>query len=144
MSALASRLPRAMGVRVHLLGLHPARGSQSRQLLDEADGHIEWFQKDVEQWLEVANPQEPSTMADRPDDVADVSFEAIAKKRASLLEPETVRGLIEQWEVGDLSIPGDIDRSLLAHARNALGRMLEGEERHDLRSHFREFVKKRL
>jgi uncharacterized LabA/DUF88 family protein len=35
-------IAQSFGVRVHLIGIHPSRGSQSKQLLQEADTTTEW------------------------------------------------------------------------------------------------------
>jgi uncharacterized LabA/DUF88 family protein len=39
------------GVRVHLAGIKPARGSQSPDLIQEADAHTEWTEADVQSFL---------------------------------------------------------------------------------------------
>ncbi|MDK9721968.1 MAG: NYN domain-containing protein [Rhodospirillales bacterium] len=46
------------GVRVHLIGIAPCRGSQSPQLMQEADTTLEWNKATVETFLKLQHHQE--------------------------------------------------------------------------------------
>lgn len=56
------------GVRVHILGIKPARGSQSLSLLREADTSHEWAADDLKSFLKCEPPTPaPFPAASRPD-----------------------------------------------------------------------------
>ena len=51
------------GVRVHLLGIKPARGSQSNFLLQEADAAYQWEASDLRSFLRCSPHVEPDALA---------------------------------------------------------------------------------
>lgn len=53
-------LAQQFGVRVHLIGIHPARANQSRSLQQEADTLVEWDASIVRRFLSYAPPVTPS------------------------------------------------------------------------------------
>ena len=53
------QLAQEYGVRVHLLGIKPARGSQSILLLQEADATYEWEASDLRTVIKIKLPTEP-------------------------------------------------------------------------------------
>lgn len=96
------------GVRVHLLGIKPSRGSQSLFLLQEADSTHEWGDSIVGRFLTFV-PRGAESMA---------LLTVIAGFRSTA------------------HIPREIDSVLLARARTVIGRDLEPKEKKALRMRF--------
>jgi uncharacterized LabA/DUF88 family protein len=131
------------GVRVHLVGIVPSRGSQSQLLLQEADTTTEWSREQVAEFLKLANVEQsgrsPSGETDGGADrnrfelqTINVLFESVATEVASSLPPDVSDTLIKQS-----TLPRDIDGRLLALARIKLGRLLNSQEKIELRASFR-------
>lgn len=138
------------GVRVHLLGMVPSRGSQSHQLLQEADTTTEWQADTIASFLalrEVAS-LEPSIVAMG---LASTSLERVpAGDPASQIEAAVaafvanltdidLEGVLAYW-VTERGVPADFDRRLLPICRDALGRQLERLEMRQMRSAFQKAV----
>ncbi|MGV6875925.1 NYN domain-containing protein [Pseudochelatococcus sp. B33] len=143
------------GVRVHLLGIHPARGSQSRQLLREADTTSEWDRITVEKFLSVRK-RVPSPLAASPDssvaqpcavpDAAPVAASSIDSQVLIFIEElsaSDVQGIGAFWKT-DSGVPSDIDRAMLAACRSALGRDLTRDEIRQMRNLFKKKIKSRI
>ncbi|PPD43450.1 MAG: NYN domain-containing protein [Methylocystis sp.] len=144
------------GVRVHLLGLHPSRGSQSPQLLREADTTTEWSSAEVECFLSlremvlapVASDEAVTHIASQANgtaaSIAPFSLiEEAVRKFVENLEPSDIEGIVQFWEV-DRGVPADLDRKLLPTCRDAIGRQLERQEIKEMRTHFSRFVRLRI
>lgn len=138
------QVAQTFGVRVHLLGIAPCRGSQSRQLIQEADTTTEWTKGIIETFLTTViehNKQigavEPSTanqLSDRE------KIDETATAIANALDPASVTTLINYWETsGD--IPREFDGTLLGKCRLAVNRDLDISEKRQARSTFRNAVK---
>jgi uncharacterized LabA/DUF88 family protein len=121
------------GVRVHLLGIHPSRGSQSVQLIHEADTSEEWQPAMIAGFLSLrAVPGASSTLAD----ASLPAFDQLAKALAdSLLAPD-IAAIIAYFGTAR-GIPPEYDGRLLAAGRVSLGRDLEQAEKRQLRASFR-------
>lgn len=135
------------GVRVHLIGIKPSRGSQSLFLMQEADSTHEWAAEDISRFLRcqeishdeaevpavaIANGTEP------PD-----RLRTVAAQVAARLEQTEVRALVDAVETAG-QIPRDIDKQLLGGARAAIGRDLISPEKKEVRRHFMEECQRRL
>ena len=59
-------IAQSFGVRIHLLGIIPSRGTQSPQLIQEADTTTEWDKPTVAKFLTVKIPVAPPTSAAAP------------------------------------------------------------------------------
>ncbi len=140
------------GVRVHLLGIAPSRGSQSHQLLQEADTTSEWDSAVIAaflairdtgtaQRLRVATP----TVALKPsaNNIAESEIEATVEAFVVALTETDMQGVVAYWQ-NARGVPADFDRKLLAKCRDAIGRNLENDETKKMRSCFQKIVKKRL
>ena len=139
------QIAQSYGVRVHLLGIRPARGSQSLQLLQEADTTREWQPDEIADFLQIdsaivpdAVPMTapemtaPGEITGVPDDLAEV-----ARRFVSGLTAE--QGAVAMDSLSDSrKIPAELDRGLLARAALSLGRKLADEEKKALRRSFRE------
>ncbi|MBK6728860.1 MAG: NYN domain-containing protein [Xanthomonadales bacterium] len=120
------------GVRVHLVGIRPARGSQSTFLLQEADTKVEWDGAQLGAFLSrrervdasiVVAPVVATTGL-----LAEVEFGALLDE---LTESE-LQALITEFEQLR-GVPRTIDARLLTIARAQLGRDLEQSEKRLLR-----------
>ena len=139
------------GVRVHLLGIAPSRGSQSQQLLQEADTTTEWDGALVGSFLslrveEATKPTEqevssvvasPSLIQNNPD------LEAAVEKFVSELKESDISGIAAYWET-ERGVPFEHDRLMLPRCREVIGRNLEPNEKRFARGLFQRLVKARL
>ena len=157
------QIAQTYGVRVHLLGLHPSRSSQSRLLMQEADTATEWMPDQIAGFLSIrTEPAKESVVQIEPKAVQNWKLDSrvranpepnnaqhggtlaqVALKATSELGIPELLGLNALWQT-DRGVPQDIDKRLLGLARNELGRILAADELKDLRSHFRIFAKERI
>lgn len=145
------------GVRVHLLGIKPSRGSQSHQLLQEADTTSEWDETTVRKFLSIRQLvvlDGPGAVASKLEPIASgVSIgvpcdggsllENAIKEFVQSLEDTDVDGIAAYWG-NNRGVPADFDRKLLPCGREALGRNLEREEIRHARRTFQILVKARI
>jgi uncharacterized LabA/DUF88 family protein len=140
------------GVRVHLVGIKPSRGSQSLFLLQEADTTHEWASAEMSSLLTcrpkvvlAPSPAPPPTIvvpADGPASTTD-PLELLAAKVARGLDKAELEALVESFESAG-QLPRDIDRQLLAGGRSAIERDLEPAEKRRVRGTFVELCRRRL
>lgn len=137
------------GIRVHLIGIKPSRGSQSLFLLQEADTTHEWSADEISQFLTCQADhaaQQPTMATVRADSTATPAqgrLEAVAIRVVAKLERTEIASLIEAFErVGQ--VPRDIDAQLLGGGRAQIGRDLDSDEKKDIRRHFVEQCRNRL
>ena len=139
------------GVRVHLLGIRPSRGSQSLFLLQEADSTHEWSPADLAPFLsckpEIAvvaalpppavapAPAEPLLV---PDPLVDVAS-ALAREIPTA-ELEALTESIRQSG----QIPREFDGRLLAEGGRALKARLDPAQKKEVRNAFLEACEQRL
>lgn len=125
------------GVRVHLIGIAPARSNQSNLLLQEADTTAEWDQTLLSTFLSVR----PSLPIPKPvvplsGDLEDVMEEVIEAVLSALDEP-TVQELKTSFARGELRIPPEVDRLLLKTLPDDVT-PIDWEQKHRMRELFRE------
>ena len=138
------------GVRVHLLGIKPARGSQSNFLLQEADATHQWEASDLRNFLRrrphvqpdapplaVATP-DPQEGADAPD-----PLEEVARQVADEIAENEIGPLVESIRATKLR-PPEIDAKLLAISRRRLGNDLDSSQKSKVRSAFLSALETRL
>lgn len=142
------------GVRVHLLGIIPSRGSQSHQLLQEADTTKEWGAEAVASFMTIREPvADGSARAPVSATVEatlvttvhlgdDVVMQTVTKFVDEMTEAE-IQGVEAYWKT-ERGVPQEFDRKLLPICGEALGRNLEREEIRQMRSRFQQAVKLRL
>jgi hypothetical protein len=153
------QLAQELGVRVHLLGISPSRGSQSLLLLQEADTTYEWGKKEISAFLSRYNKYAPAIPTAAP--IATVTIAPLAVTQMPLANPTTVKtletlateaadevdpnvldGLIKNFEsVGRL--PPEVDRPLIGRAGRTVGRM-DQKQMSELRLAFVSAMKRRL
>ena len=152
------------GARVHLLGIGPARGSQSLFLLREADSSHEWDSEVLNGFLECtpAAP-DPTRTKDEPEAPAsggppvetvlpDVSrqrsrdprLDQVARQLAEDVPSAEVPSLVKQIRVTNLR-PPQIDGRLLAMAQTAIGGYeLDFRQKNEVRAAFTDALEARL
>ena len=131
------------GVRVHLLGIKPARGSQSIFLLQEADATHEWEASDLE-FLQCSprhvKPESPSgDVAVTPDagespEVPD-QLEQVARQVANEVPQIEVPALVDSVRTTNQR-PRQYDGTLLAMSRVTLGNDLDSSQKATVRAAF--------
>lgn len=142
------------GVRVHLLGIHPARGSQSPTLRQEADTTSEWDKLTVEKFLTL-RIERPQPVRQIEDDDAEsdrsrngenpsvsdgeAALVAVASKVVGTLQEADFQSLDIFWKE-NRGVPPEFDKRLLAIAVQELGRRLDRDELRSLRAQFRNQV----
>ena len=151
------QIAQSFGVRLHLIGIEPSRGSQSLQLRQEVDTKHEISSLQVQTFLSlipatvppqpiVVTPTSTSTVtvASQTGSVQNVSIGS-ATLETSLdqgidgvivkLNPADIADLNKAL-VGTLSVPALYDRRVLASCRSALGRDLTMDEKKLMRNRF--------
>ena len=128
------------GVRVHLLGIKPARGSQSLFLLQEADVNHEWEASDIGSFLQCDPHVEPVPVSPKnagtpdPQEVAG-SLEGVAREVANEVPKAEVAAHIDSIRKTNLR-PRDKDAKLLAMSRTVLGKDLDSSQKSKVRAAF--------
>lgn len=149
---IGAEIAQSFGVRVHLLGIVPSRGSQSKQLLLAADTTTEWDKDVVSTFLTVAPeatsdsreaPKEPYEVARAVDGNVENLFDDMVSRYVQEMYDVRVKKLYEHFAQNS-GIPREYDGPLLAKARGILGRDLSGNERSHLRKVFKEMVNSRV
>jgi hypothetical protein len=135
------------GVRVHLVGIRPGRGSQSLFLLQEADTTHEWADAEIGAFLACKPKPQPEAQA-----VVAIStetrregdpVESVAADVANRLESSVLMSLLEAFEASH-QLPRDVDRQLLAGCRSLIGRDLDSAEKKRVRAAFLDACRRRL
>jgi hypothetical protein len=141
------QIAQTFGVQVHLLGIQPARGSQSPDLIQESDTHQEWSKEHVQDFLSlrpvnhdvgprgVDDPLAVAPAAQHElslDDVVQAEIEnALAKLTSSTRES------VRRFAIANPGrVPPEVDRPVLGTIRNRLDRALSNEERKAYRDRF--------
>jgi NYN domain len=135
------------GVRVHLVGIKPSRGSQSLFLLQESDTTHEWSEHEIAGFLTVREPAGTAgalalTPAPTPPAVAGDPLGDIALEIAESIDPSELLAVLEAYE-SSRQVPRELDRQLLAGGRTRLGRDLLPEDKKRVRAAFLERARRR-
>ena len=129
------------GVRVHLLGIKPARGSQSQSalLLQEADATHFWTASDLKNFLHMQPDLPPLDSAATPEPFAGADatglLEDIARQVANGVAKSEVSALVNDIRATSRR-PQDIDGKLLGLSRQRLGKDLDEKQKYKLRTTF--------
>ena len=128
------QIAQTFGVRVHLVGIGPSRGSQSRQLLQEADTTTEWLRETVEKFLAVREPKthpaptaisiasnevEPTIGPENLSDLAKI--ESVVEDVVGGLSAADVEGVFAYWK-NERGVPKEFDGRMLGRCRGELER----------------------
>jgi uncharacterized LabA/DUF88 family protein len=136
------------GVRVHLLGIKPSRGSQSLFLLQEADSTHEWDKPDLDPFLSVrtlpAAASPPPTTAPAGASAIDQDpLTQVAESLAREIPEAELPALILSIKTGG-QVPKDIDSRLLAKSRSRLKTTLDSTQKKQVRGAFLRVCESRL
>ncbi len=148
------RISQSFGVRVHLLGIAPCRGSQSPQLMQEADTTTEWDAGTVGKFLSVAAPAmtagapnqftQPSNYRSQnentPEETHAILFDPTVQELFDSLDSTELAALNTFWGA-QRGLPQEIDGKLLARCRVSLNRNLDTDERRYVRNKFTALAK---
>ena len=134
------QIAQSFGVRVHLLGIKPSRGSQSILLLQEADTTTEWDKVTVAKFLSHKERQVQAIIApliapavNPPAVATDAQLKPVATALYASLDSDD-KAAFDAFHKTERGLPVDIDGKLLAQARSAIGRLLDADEKRNLRS----------
>jgi hypothetical protein len=150
------QIAQSFGVRVHLIGIEPSRGSQSLQLRQEADTKHEISAAEIAKFLQVIPTFTPPPVLSLPT-LHKVELTPIPATSTELelqlndgiqsvlqkLDKEDIAGIAETIE-RMRSVPAIHDRRVLASCRTSLGRDLTMEEKKTMRVLFTAAVQARL
>jgi len=145
------QIAQSYGVRIHLLGIEPSRGSQSKALLQEADTTSEWDKATVAKFLSIrsvpstvatAAPRVviPAAIATPTDSAIAAQIENAAHEFADSLTEGDVKSLLVFWST-QKGIPPEFDGRLLARIRAKIGRALDAREKRFARARFSDAVR---
>ena len=138
------QIAQQFGVRVHLVGIFPLRGSQSRTLQQEADTTTEWDQATVAKFLSIAAPAPsppvvPALVPAPAAGLLDPALEKVVMDFCATLDSSTTISLKSIWH-SQFGIPPDYDGKLLARGRASVGRERTLQERKLMRARFKNVV----
>jgi NYN domain len=157
------QIAQSFGVRVHLVGIAPSRGSQSMQLLRESDTTTEWDAATVSKFLSIRAPAATAAAAALsvatipilgtvpvPPLAASPVSSALPATVTAALDP-IIRAMVATLDSSDItalktlwltsrSVPREFDGKLLARSRAELGRDLAPDEKRHVRSRFTTLV----
>lgn len=141
------QVAQTFGVRIHLLGIKPASGSQSPDLIQESDTHHEWEADVVRRWMSVSDrsiqpgrtvsPQSRannSTLSQSTEFKINAAIES--KVTIGALEAPDVARYVDYMDTNQDRIPSELDRPTLARLRLRLERDLTELERKEYRRIF--------
>mgnify|MGYP001766051546 CR=1 FL=1 len=133
------QVAQTFGVRVHLLGIEPSRGSQSPDLVQEADTTTEWSRDFMAKLLTIDMPdvalEVPAGVA-VPASATDGQSTALVDLTEQIYQeviatlPKEARAKIQAYlDANANSIPAEYDRPMLGKLKAMLGRDLSSAER---------------
>jgi uncharacterized LabA/DUF88 family protein len=129
------------GVRVHLVGIKPSRGSQSLFLLQEADATYEWTETDLAPFLACRTPEAETVQVSAAVSTDDASEEPedllaeVARVIANEIPEGELDSLVATARAGG-GVPKLVDGRLLARGRTAIQQDLDGGQKRAIRAAF--------
>jgi uncharacterized LabA/DUF88 family protein len=146
------QIAQGFGVRIHLLGIQPSRGSQSLQLLQEADTTTEWDASVVSRFLTVQAPAAASSLhtpstssaSSFPQSGTTTAtsqlFETVIANLVNSLDSNAISHLKTFWQ-SQYGLPHEIDGKLIARCRSEIGVDLDQIQKRTVRRRFTAAVK---
>lgn len=146
------QIAQTFGVQFHLLGIKPAKGSQSPDLIRESDTHHEWDESIISDIMVIRPIVQKS--ANFPDsDLGGVPLTAFIEttdfsifgKQAidevfQSLDSAVAANAILAFKANPSNVPPELDRPALGRLRSLLKRELSDSERKDYRKQFRSYL----
>jgi len=150
------QIAQSYGVRVHLIGIEPSRGSQSPQLIEEADTTLEWGKSDVQpvmtlRMMSAASPAPVQTNVQgsdgpRTEPVAaaeaqsqalhENAIETTVRQYTDKLLDNDLQDILNYWK-SERGVPAEHDKQLLLSCSLVLGSRLDGTQKKQMRKIFR-------
>lgn len=124
------------GVRIHLLGIAPMRGSQSIQLLQEADTTREWARDLVDSFLTIRAVEPTSEVNAAAGTESHTIIQEVVAAYVAMLTASDAAGIWAYFDDGQRGVPPDKDREILGRCRDALARALTQDEKRQMRRIF--------
>lgn len=147
------------GIRVHLLGIKPSRGSQSQTLMHEADTTREWDEDVVRAFMTILPEQAaPAQAIAEQAPIATVvtttttqtttvtiaeDVDRLATAFCERLQDSDLDVCVEFWRSGQRGVPPEYDGRLMGSCKSALGPTLSSEQVRAARRVFNERMKER-
>lgn len=130
-------LAQQFGVRVHLIGIHPARSNQSRSLRQEADTNVEWQLSDIGNFLS-HNPVSDRTLGGAS--TAATGLDVLITQMIDQMEANEIASL-KAGLISNSLIPAEYDKKILRIGRAHYGQQtLTPPERETLRTAFKRLI----
>lgn len=128
------------GVRVHLVGIKPGRGSQSIFLVQEADATYEWDESDLAPFMTCAalRPEAPQLelIPDLDQGEEPVGIIAgVAQELVNDVPAQELESLVASLRATK-QVPRELDARLLAKSRAGLGQNLDSDQKREARAAF--------
>lgn len=125
-----------LGIRVHLIGIAPARENQSGALMQEADSVRELSLAEVQSFLTRALGPSAVGATARPPSVppGSTTMAGVAARIAGELDARERESILQAEAPG--AVPAEIDRRLLLAATKAVGAQLDPAKKRALRAAF--------
>ncbi len=140
------QVAQTFGVRIQLVGIKPALGSQSPDLVAEADTHVELDETRLQPLLSIKSIAPAITVVpEAGEGIRKDSFDDIAFRLAGELVVEIAdqrAGLLEYIQANRGALPSEFDRPSLAKLRDQLGRDVADDERKKFRGFLRNELRK--
>jgi uncharacterized LabA/DUF88 family protein len=142
------QIAQTFGVQVHLLGIKPARGSQSPDLIQEADTHHEWTEDLVKSLISILeqdfDPEMDRKVVHANASAAvqaslplDAVFDTAINDCLNTVDTRVLENAVAAFRANPSAVPSELDRPTLGRIRNTLGRDLTEVERKSYRTRFR-------
>lgn len=141
------QIAQTFGVQIHLLGIKPARGSQSLDLIQESDTHHEWDESVVSRFLtvtlgaNVAAEDGSTAQSDTECDTHEYSIVVVEQEietTISAVDSQVFEQYLASFRADPSSVPFELDRPTLGRLRHKIGRNLESLEVREYRKLFRQ------
>lgn len=143
------QIAQTFGVQIHLLGIKPARGSQSPDLIQESDTHQEWDEVIVTRVMSVTLGAPTEVVAQAASAMteegasAEFSDDLIRQEINTTLAAESevvLHQYLTAYRAAPGTVPAELDRPTLGRIGAKVGRRLERDEVR----HFRKLFCERL
>ncbi len=135
-------IAQSFGVRLHLIGIAPCRGSQSPALMQEADTTTEWDAAVIGRFLSVVpeshvviatDPTAPNVVSAPPaalsiDPSTRAAIDVVAISIHTALDSAAITGVRTFWATSN-GLPHELDSKLLGRCRSEVGRNMTFEEK---------------
>jgi uncharacterized LabA/DUF88 family protein len=150
------QIAQTFGVRIHLIGIVPSRGTQSPQLLQEVDTTTEWGVATIANMLTIRSlaPPSPTPAAavsssptpqphSQSGGPANAQLDTVAGDLAASLDLDDIRDIQAFWATQN-GVPPEFDGKLLARSRAEIGRDLDPSEKRYVRASFKNAINARI